>query len=1340
MALVGDAEIRGRLTDEVSRVSRTMASNFGKAMGAMSRSALNTGGSFNRLGDNFSQLASSLGPIGASIGALVENLGAIADVNVRLATNLVETGISMEGVRQRILFASNSAAEAEANFEFFRSTVNRVGLSFEETSATFAKFQAAITQSNLSAQEGLDIFEAFAEASSVLRLSGAEAAGIFLALEQMVSRGFVSMEELRRQLGNRLPGAFEIAARSMNITTVELQKLVSSGELATSEFLPRFAAEVKRSMADSIDDASQSVLAAFNRLRNAFFELRDASARVFLPALGDLVDELARFAQSDDAVELAQAYGEALRDVVPFVQDLAEDLPEVVQALATFAGVVAEVNSVVLPLISNIKSLRDEFSFLIELTPLGDLLEAARAFGLIGEEAAETERVIKRIADPATELAKSLGVDFAASSDAAAIATTVLAEGARITEQEFMRLDTQTKALEESINQAESRMLAIRNEMARTGEVAPELVREYAQLQIATESLRNTHARLLPALEAAQNRGFIPTKEEAKESAAAAKRAAAEFEKFKSTIESLTSKFLPLTAASEDYFQALEDLNEAVERGLLTQEQANIAIAAATQAWTEVVGPVREYEFAAERLADELERIIVTQSELDAGSLALFRSLEMTTGAMDDLRQSGEAANGLRDLFENVADDLGRALAQAIVSGDVESAIEGLARALEAAIADAVARAIVSSFTSSLAGSAAGGTAGGAAGGLGGLFTGAGAATLAAAAAVVVIVNELNEAEVEFENFAITVSDVGVRLADSADNLDLVADDLGITAERLQEVLGGDELTSTLTQFERDLINQFNQLLVTVGANLDPGFESLTIAIANKFEGGEFIASRVIIDGITTSFETIEEATGFATQQFLRNLVEQGVALDEAVRQIVEGDGVGLDIFQEAVERVQSLADQARMSLDGVSALELALERLPIQMDALRGELTSLGLSADQITRLVGGQLVASFAALRQQITGEELSVEERRKIAEAQRVLFNAQIELEIARLEAEKQALLAEAGIAEQEATLHGNVINAQARFVQARGDVANAELGVMQGFVNGAGSILRSGVEIIGDTSRALGDALGALPEEIRKQVEAIQAVIDALRTIGTISPGDIRIPGVGGGLGGAGGVRGGRGPSGPSAGNRVDDLINSLMDSVRAQQDLVDTLESSLGGLQDFLDNLQIGAPSNLTPGRQVTILRQQLQEAAAAARMGDIEQIDAFQRIASQLRTIGAEAFGTAGAGFASLLREIERLGTGVLDEGNEVLESQEDILSDLRSEFADLLELAGDLTDLSQQEIDAIREGTDSNTSGNLSILQSLTNQGSLTRRELTQLRKELARLGRAIADMARAA
>ena len=130
----------------------------------------------------------------------------------------------------------------------------------------------------------------------MLQLSADDTQGVFTALEQIVSKGAVSAEELRGQLGERLPGAFQIAARSLGVTTQTLDEMLRKGEVLAEDLLPRLADELRESVAEGLPDATESAAADFERLENAVLNLNAAIADGFL------LDWLARAAEGATAV------------------------------------------------------------------------------------------------------------------------------------------------------------------------------------------------------------------------------------------------------------------------------------------------------------------------------------------------------------------------------------------------------------------------------------------------------------------------------------------------------------------------------------------------------------------------------------------------------------------------------------------------------------------------------------------------------------------------------------------------------------------------------------------------------------------------------------------------------------------------------------------------------------------------------------------------------------------------------------------------------------------------------------------------------------------------------
>jgi len=173
-----------------------------------------------------------------------------------------------------------------------------LGLDLLVAAESFAALSAAAQGTTLQGQETRDIFEAISKASRALGLSSDQTRGAFRAIEQIISKGTVQAEELRGQLGERLPGAFQIAAKAIGVTTEELNKMLEQGEVIADEFLPRFADELENRFGDAAEAAGDDAQAAFNRLNTALVELQNNIAESglldFLAQVATLSGQIAK--------------------------------------------------------------------------------------------------------------------------------------------------------------------------------------------------------------------------------------------------------------------------------------------------------------------------------------------------------------------------------------------------------------------------------------------------------------------------------------------------------------------------------------------------------------------------------------------------------------------------------------------------------------------------------------------------------------------------------------------------------------------------------------------------------------------------------------------------------------------------------------------------------------------------------------------------------------------------------------------------------------------------------------------------------------------------------------
>jgi|GEM_PF-1892764 len=229
----------------------------------------------------------------------------------------IQDALAVDRITTGLTAVTGSSEKARAEFGFVRSEANRLGLNLASVAQEYTKLAAATHGTTLEGAQTREIFSSVAEASRVLGLSAEETSGALLAIQQMVSKGTVAAEELRGQLGERLPGAFQIAARAMGTTTQGLGHMLEQGAVVSDVFLPKFAAELRKTFQDGLPGAVNSARAEFERLQNTVFE---TAANVGRSGLNDRLAEAARLLSEKLADPRVQKF---LRDTGVALGDLA---------------------------------------------------------------------------------------------------------------------------------------------------------------------------------------------------------------------------------------------------------------------------------------------------------------------------------------------------------------------------------------------------------------------------------------------------------------------------------------------------------------------------------------------------------------------------------------------------------------------------------------------------------------------------------------------------------------------------------------------------------------------------------------------------------------------------------------------------------------------------------------------------------------------------------------------------------------------------------------------------------------------------------------------------------
>lgn len=209
-------------------------------------------------------LKNSMGQIAAG-NIIADGVGYLVNKVKEMGREFVATTVETETLRRGLNAVYKDAKIAADQFNFLNKTAQASGIAVGSLGESFVQFNAATKSANIPLAVTNDLFATITRVSGSLGLSAESTGGALSALGQIASKGVVALEELRQQLGDRLPGALSAAAKGLGLTDAELIKLVESGSLAARDFFPAFSQGLKTLQGDT-----EGLLPTWNRLKNSF--------------------------------------------------------------------------------------------------------------------------------------------------------------------------------------------------------------------------------------------------------------------------------------------------------------------------------------------------------------------------------------------------------------------------------------------------------------------------------------------------------------------------------------------------------------------------------------------------------------------------------------------------------------------------------------------------------------------------------------------------------------------------------------------------------------------------------------------------------------------------------------------------------------------------------------------------------------------------------------------------------------------------------------------------------------------------------------------------------------
>lgn len=321
---------RGQLEQQLAQTRTTVRAS----MQQMANSVVVVNKQLTVMDQRMSSVERSTRRMGHALTAAWATLGGVTVG--RFTQDLVDAGRQYDNLIATLQVSQGTVKASED--AFVRQAVNaqRLGVNLAALAEQYGKTLAAAKGTALEGAAAEDIFNAVAESASVLSLNAEKTGGILNAIQQIMSKGKVQAEELRGQLGERLAGAFNIAAQSMGYTNEQMDKLMEQGLVPAGKFLPAFAAELRKQFGASLPDAMKRSGAAIERFNNAIFLAKISFAKSgFLDGIIASIERLQKVMESTEFQRSSAAFG---ANIGAMMEAIAKNADKVLMVLGALAG------------------------------------------------------------------------------------------------------------------------------------------------------------------------------------------------------------------------------------------------------------------------------------------------------------------------------------------------------------------------------------------------------------------------------------------------------------------------------------------------------------------------------------------------------------------------------------------------------------------------------------------------------------------------------------------------------------------------------------------------------------------------------------------------------------------------------------------------------------------------------------------------------------------------------------------------------------------------------------------------------------------------------------------
>ena len=423
--------IGARLPSQVTSAANAISSKLGSAFGTVKAGLSSLNSSFGAL---FTSVQS--GAAGAAIA-----IGTIILVVAKLTKSFAEIADGFRQMELGLRAVIENTDTANISAEIFIQDIKDMGAALGISSVQLGGQAQQLLTLGISGQMVERVLNAVTQATARTGGTAAQAGRALSGLTQIVSKGTLQMEELRRQIAGNLPGAlnlnrvFEIIGESLGITAQQARDLQEQGLITAEQALPAItqAMEELNAKVDVFALRASTLSGLFGILRENFNQIIGTAFQPFietlLPAFKGLIDQVKAgtgpFQKIREDIErFGKVVGETLlavlQKIIPIVPKLFHVFVNLTQALGPLivdmVDIGATILNIVIPVINflavaldvilnKIPILSNILRFLAAAVLTGGIF---RAFALFGRALGSIGGLIGRIATPVSKLASGL--------------------------------------------------------------------------------------------------------------------------------------------------------------------------------------------------------------------------------------------------------------------------------------------------------------------------------------------------------------------------------------------------------------------------------------------------------------------------------------------------------------------------------------------------------------------------------------------------------------------------------------------------------------------------------------------------------------------------------------------------------------------------------------------------------------------------------------------------------------------------------------------------------------------------------------------------------------------